>query len=197
MSDERSRISAELRRIRDGVRQRALLEKDGALPPPREAPKPAAIVQEALEEEALGPARPDATQVNDLWTAEPPEAPGGIRGLVSRILGGVHKEKIDAQKAFNARQVQLDNDLLDYIDARFHKTHTHYDRILGQYGRHLTEADERHMILQEELVAHVHDLVKRIDLVLDRSERGRLSLEFALRDVRERLQKLEALLPKE
>ena len=42
------------------------------------------------------------------------------------------------------------------------------------------EIDERHLILQEELVAHVHDLVKRIDLVLAESERGRLGLEFAL-----------------
>ncbi len=39
------------------------------------------------------------------------------------------------------------------------------------------------MILQEELVAHVHDLVKRIDLVLAEAERGRVSAEHALKDV--------------
>ena len=51
--------------------------------------------------------------------------------------------------------------------------------MLGIHGRHMGEIDERHLILQEELVAHVHDLVKRIDLVLAESERGRLGLEFA------------------
>ena len=40
------------------------------------------------------------------------------------------------------------------------------------HGRHMDEIDERHLILQEELVAHVHDLVKRIDLVLAEAERG-------------------------
>ena len=37
------------------------------------------------------------------------------------------------------------------------------------------EIDERHLILQEELVAHVHDLVRRVDLVLSEAERGRLA----------------------
>ena len=46
------------------------------------------------------------------------------------------------------------------------------------------------MILQEELVAHVHDLVKRIDLVLSEGERGRLGLENALKEVRRRLDAL-------
>jgi hypothetical protein len=40
-------------------------------------------------------------------------------------------------------------------------------------------------------VAHVHDLVKRIDLVLSEAERGRLGLEFALAEVRTRLVRLE------
>jgi hypothetical protein len=60
----------------------------------------------------------------------------------------------------------------------------------------MADIDERHLILQEELVAHVHDLVKRIDLVLGESEKGRLSLEFALRDVRHRLAQLEERLPR-
>ena len=47
------------------------------------------------------------------------------------------------------------------------------------------------MILQEELVAHVHDLVKRIDLVLGESERGRVSAAHALLDLRERVKSLE------
>jgi hypothetical protein len=47
------------------------------------------------------------------------------------------------------------------------------------------------MILQEELVAHVHDLVKRIDLVLGEADKGRLGLEHGLRDVKSRLLRLE------
>jgi hypothetical protein len=98
---------------------------------------------------------------------------------------------IDRQEAFNSHQVQFDNALLDYIDDRVQETHRHYDAVLGIHGRHMGEIDERHLIMQEELVAHVHDLVKRIDLVLGESERGRLGLEFALRDVRARLLRLE------
>jgi hypothetical protein len=97
----------------------------------------------------------------------------------------------EAQVAFNSRQVQFDNETLAYLEARLAETHRHYDEVLGLHGRHMAEIDERHLILQEELVAHVHDLVKRIDLVLAEAEKGRLSLEFALRDVRARVAKLE------
>ena len=41
-----------------------------------------------------------------------------------------------------------------------HATHRHYDEVLGLHGRHMGEIDERHLILQEELVTHVHDLVQ-------------------------------------
>ena len=87
--------------------------------------------------------------------------------------------------------MQLDNAILDYVDARLGATHRHYDAVLGGVGRHLGEVDERHMILQEELVAHVHDLVKRVDLVLAESERGRVSAEHALKDLRDLVRRLE------
>jgi hypothetical protein len=199
MTDERTRITAELRRIRDEVRQRALLEPEakGARPSAPEVRAPEGVPREEAEAQGAPPARPDATEVNRLWQGEPEAPRRGPRGLLARLLWSILRERGEAQRAFNARQVQLDNDLLAYIDARFDATHTHYDRVLGQYGRHLGEADERHLILQEELVAHVHDLVKRIDLVLSEAERGRLSLEFALKDIRERLVTLEARLSRE
>jgi len=193
MSDERDRISAELRRIRDGVRQKALLPHE-VLPKPREIPPPTSIPKEELPKEQELPKRPDATAVNALYRAEPEREPSGLRGFLGRLLLRVFRERKEAQRTWNARQVELDNEILAYIDTRFERTHAHYDRILGLYGRHLGEADERHMILQEELVAHVHDLVKRIDLVLSEGERGRLSAEFALRELRERLLALEARL---
>ena len=119
--------------------------------------------------------------------------PGGLKGRLVRLVRRAMAPFVESQVAFNARQVQLDNDLLAYVDARLEATHRHYDAVLGGYGRHLQDVDKRHVILQEELVKHVHDLVRRIDLVLSESERGRLSLEFALRDLRGRL--VESLPP--
>jgi hypothetical protein len=90
--------------------------------------------------------------------------------------------------------VQLDNEVLEYVEKRSAITHQHYDRLLGDLGRRLDEADERHALLERELVGHVQDLVRRIDLVLAEASRGRGGLEFALEEVRERLTRLEEVL---
>jgi hypothetical protein len=130
---------------------------------------------------------PDNKAVNELWAL--PAAQGG--GFFYRLLRRVLAPFADAQVAFNSRQVQLDNQMLEHFEARLAETHRHYDEVLGHYGQRLNDADERHRILERELVAHVHDLVKRIDLVLSEGERNRLSLETTLRDVRARLVRLE------
>jgi hypothetical protein len=195
VNEEEERLAQRLRRVREAVRERALLEREpgSVLPPallprtPEPLPKAPAPVPEAA------PPPPDPAAVNALWRAEPPAPPRGLWGrLVERLL----RPRREAQVAFNARQVQLDNEILAYLDARFAATHRHYDAILGLTGRHLAEIDERHLILQEELVAHVHDLIQRIDLVLAEVERGRVSGESALRDVRARLRLLEERLPR-
>jgi hypothetical protein len=190
--DGRERVAEELRRVREDVRRRALLEHDPAavLPPAMEARTPRAVPSEPALEPIPLPPPPDGSAVNALWRAEPPPR-HGLAGFVARLLERVLAPRQEAQVAWNAKQVQLDNDLLAYVDARFAATHRHYDRVLGQVGRHLGESDERHLILQEELVAHVHDLVKRIDLVLSEGERGRLAHAHALEDVRTRLVRLE------
>jgi hypothetical protein len=132
------------------------------------------------------PPRPDTAPLNALWrTAE--TAAGRAGRLVRRLAGPF----LRSQQQFNSLQVQFDNALLDYLDARLAHTHAHYDGVLGVHGRHMGEIDERHLILQEELVAHVHDLVRRVDLVLEEGERGRVALESALRDLRSRLTRLE------
>ena len=136
-------------------------------------------------------ARPDNAPVNRLWSLPVAQAPGGLSGRLFRFLARVLSPLWDAQRELNSQQVRLDNEILDYIDRRFDRTHRHYDRVLGDHGQHMHDIDARHLILQNELVAHVHDLVKRIDLVLGESERGRVSLEAALRDVRARLHRLE------
>jgi hypothetical protein len=188
----REDVAAELQRIRDSVRQRALVPREGKdlLPIPRPIRPPEQVPSAASPEPDPAPTRPDAAAVNDNWRAE--AAPqSGLKGWLGRALERLLRPRFAAQVEWNARQVRLDNEILDYIDARFAGTHRHYDGVLGHTGRHLGEIDERHMIIQEELVAHVHDLLTRIDLVLAESEKGRVGLEHGLRDLRSRLAALE------
>ena len=188
---DRERIADELRRIRDGVRDRAL---EGGRA--REAPNsPAVRAPEVPRMESPAPPsppppRPDNAGVNTSWRIRSAPA-GGIAGRLARAVRGLLGPTLEAQETFNSRQVQLDNEILAYIDARLEATHRHYDDVLGIHGRHMGEIDERHLILQEELVAHVHDLVRRVDLVLSEAERGRLGLEFALKDLRTRVERVE------
>src|SRR5262245_35725869 len=190
---ERQRVADELRRIRESVREGALLERapGDVLPQPLPLRTPPVTGAEAEPAPLPAPASPDGALVNGLWDVAGAPLGGGLRGLLARGLRFLLGPLVDAQVRFNSRQVQLDNELLAFLDARFAHTHRHYDAVLGIHGRHMQEIDERHLILQEELVAHVHDLVKRIDLVLSETERGRLSLEFALKDLRGRLARLE------
>lgn len=192
MTDERARVADELRRIREVVRERAG-QGSVALPPPMPVRAPEAMSPLAVPDAPAPPVTPDGSAVNALWQAAPARPLSALGRLAQRLL----RPLFDAQVAFNSRQVQLDNETLAYIEARFERTHRHYDDVLGVHGRHMAEIDERHLILQEELVAHVHDLVKRIDLVLAEAEKGRLSLEFALRDLRARLSRLEERLGRE
>jgi hypothetical protein len=194
MSDPnlRARVAEELRRIRDGVRDRARLEPAprSPLPPPTPVRMPERIPP--LPEPAAPPAppRPDNSALNAMWRIL--DAPGrSLRGILGRFRGRGPGPALQRQQDFNARQVQFDNELLAYVEARLDATHRQYDQVLGLHGDHMGEIDERHIILQEELVAHVHDLVKRIDLVLGQAERGRLGLESALKDLRTRVAGLE------
>jgi len=139
------------------------------------------------------PEPPDGAAVNAAWTAEA-AVPEGAAGLLHRLLVRLLSPRFDAQRDFNAKQVQLDNALLLHLEARFAATHAHYDRLLGLLGRRQDEIDERHLRLEEELRGHVSDLVRRVDLVLEESTRGRLAQEFALEDLRARLVRLEEAL---
>jgi hypothetical protein len=139
------------------------------------------------------PAPPDPGPVNASWPAA--GAPGrGMGGLVSRLLARFLGPQLEAQRAFNADQVRLDNALVQHLEERFAATHRHYDRLLGAVGQRLDEIDERHAQLAAELVAHVHDLARRIDLVLAEADRGRPALEFAVQELRERVARLEEAL---
>ncbi len=192
MSDERERVAEELRRVREEVRKRALLvgDTDPELPPHRPLKTTVPAAAATAPDSPAPPLPPDASSVNAAWRAEP--APrGGLPGFFARLVERLLRPRIEAQVAFNSRQVQLDNELLAYLQARLEATHRHYDEVLGGVGRHLGEIDERHLILQEELVAHVQDLVKRIDLVLAEGERSRRALDLALQALKTRVDRLE------
>jgi hypothetical protein len=189
---ERERIADELRRIREAAHDRGLDQpRPPRLPDPLPARTPDAPRMESPAPPSPALPRPDNAGVNASWRIRSTPAAGGLGGRLARAVRSLLGPTLEAQETFNSRQVQLDNDLLAYIDARLQATHRHYDDVLGIHGRHMGEIDERHLILQEELVAHVHDLVRRVDLVLAEGERGRLSLEFALKDLRVRVERIE------
>jgi hypothetical protein len=186
LSDED--VARQLERIRAEARARAEAEgRPAPAPPPPPEPRvvPPAPAPELPAGPAL-PAPPDAAAVNEAWGAEP--ARGGLlRRWVERALRPWH----DAQVAFNARQAQLDNALLEWLLARFAATHEHYDRLHHAATLRMDDIDERHLQLQERLVVHVHELVRRIDFVLEASERSRLSAEAELRRLARRVEELE------
>jgi hypothetical protein len=188
---DRQEVAEELRRVREAVRARALHERPAVLPAARAVAVPGPMPTDRVPTPIDATARPDNAALNAGWRVREALGGGGWRRLLARGLGRVLARVLDAQESFNSRQVQFDNALLDYIDARLTATHRHYDDVLGLHGRHMGEIDERHLIVQEELVTHVHDLVRRIDLVLAEAERGRLGLERDLRELRDRMRRLE------
>jgi hypothetical protein len=137
-------------------------------------------------------AAPDLGPVNASWTKT---ARG--HGVLGRLLAWIQRPQLEAQRAFNADQVRLDNAFLRYVEERLAATHRHYDRILGRTGQRLDEVDARHRLLERELVQHVHDLAQRIDLALLEADRGRPALEQALAELRAKVARIEeALQPK-
>jgi len=133
------------------------------------------------------PPAPDLRPVNESWPAG--EKPAG--GLSALLDGGSREKAREAQVKFNADQVQLDNALVSWTASHFAATHTHYDAVIARMQRRMDDIDTRHRELERELVRHVHDMARRIDVVLGEGEKGRVSHETALRSLRERLRALE------
>ncbi len=193
MSREREPVGETLRHLRDSVRDEVAPVRIAGevLPPLREVAAPTPLNRPAAPAPAPLPAHPDSAPVNAAWDLRAVPLPSGWRGRVARLLRRLLAPLIEHQTQFNSRQVQLDNQLIEYLDARFELTHRHYDSVLGIHGRHMEDIDQRHVELQGELVRHVHDLVRRIDIVLAEGEKNRVALEAALRDVRARLNDIE------
>ena len=183
-------MADELRRLRDEVRsgqtpaQRTPLDALGA---ERETRPPERPPSEPLPSAPAPLAVPDPAPLGQSASLHG-RGPGGLLGwLARRLLAPL----VEAQSDWNARQAEWNSRLLAYVDARSDRTHRHYDEVLGVHSRHMADIDQRHLQLQEDLVGHVHDLVRRIDLVFSEGERGRLSLELELQDLRQRLLDLE------
>lgn len=183
-------MADQLRQLREDVRAQH--------PPAERAP-----------DEALGPARATRLPERPPAAPEPPPPPPLVApdpvplgqaaslhgrwpmGLWGRLARRLLAPLIATQSDWNARQAEWNSRLLAYVDGRADRTHRHYDEVLGIHSRHMADIDQRHLQLQEDLVGHVHDLVQRVDLVFSESERGRLALELALQDLRQRLLELE------
>ena len=90
----------------------------------------------------------------------------------------------------NSAQVKFDNELVEYLDTRLDRISQHYDHVIGLHGKRMAEIDERHLILQQELVRHVHDLIQRIEFVFETAEQNHLYLEANLRETRDELASL-------
>lgn len=144
---------------------------------------------------------PDRSALNATWdiSASLEAAPLGrlgrwlspLRGPLQRLIRFALGTFVERQTEWNASQVKFDNDITAYIDHRMDRIVAHYDEVLGAHGKRMEEIDERHLILQQELIQHVHDLIKRIDFVFETAEQNHLYLEGSLREVREELQSLE------
>jgi hypothetical protein len=182
----------------DARRERAESEN---LPPyttsgPNAGPLPSLLVRE----EPAPPSSPARDELNRLWdlSAALSEAPAGrlgtwlrpLRSPLRRLLRFVLGPVLERQVSMNSAQVRFDNELVRYLDERLDRMSRHYDEVLGIHGRRMGEIDERHLILQQELIRHVHDLVARIEFVFEAAEQNHLYLEALLRENREELRRL-------
>jgi hypothetical protein len=142
----------------------------------------------------LAPTSPAREALNRLWNVSPEAPPGVLARAIRRLVGFALGPLAERQTEMNSAQVRFDNEIVSYVDSRLDRMSRHYDRVLGLHGRRMEEIDERHLILQQELVRHVHDLVARIELTFEAAEQNHLYLEGMLRETREELSKIAARL---
>lgn len=133
---------------------------------------------------------PDRAALNELWDLARAQPTSPFRRFLARIARFALGPVVDRQTRMNSAQVQFDNALVAYVDARIDGVSRHYDGLLGLHGKRMEEIDERHLILQQELVRHVHDLVQRIEFVFETAETNHLYVDGLARETREELKRL-------
>ena len=113
------------------------------------------------------------------------EADTAIKGVIEVVEPESDEAELAAARA--AVTAAFERALQGLIDMRRREGVT-----LGQIlSQRMDDIDARHRELERELVRHVHEMARRIDVVLGEGEKGRVSHEAALRSVRERLRALE------
>ncbi len=192
-------VAGALRDVRERVRS-----EDNPSPKPSPYPKPSephaplGSVQPVEPPSTEVPTSPSTERLNESWDIST-AFETALSGRIARIFSPLRRPLqrlvrfalgpiVERQVELNSAQVQFGNELVQYIDARLDRISAHYDRMLGLYGKRMEEIDERHLILQQELVRHVHELVKRIDFVFETAEQNHLYLEGMLKESREELQ---------
>ncbi|HXV64888.1 MAG TPA: hypothetical protein VEK15_29590, partial [Vicinamibacteria bacterium] len=195
----RDRIIEEIQDLREEARRKA--DRGPELPPYDTNSVPRRALPPLESHEVLtSPHSPDREELNEIWDvsralAEPPVGLWArlffpFRGAMHRLARLALGPLIERQVRMNSLQVRFDNELVSYVDERIDRISRHYDRILGLHGKRMEEIDERHLILQQELIRHVHDLVERIEFVFESAEQNHLYLEGMLRETKEELKKL-------
>ena len=201
----RAKVASEVRALRDEARK-VSAERPELPAQTADTPAPAPLEPLRNRPVAAAPSSPDREILNRVWNVtEAPRRREGLllrtfraplRRLVQFAMGGV----VDRQIEMNSAQVKFDNELVEYLDARLDRISQHYDHVIGLHGKRMAEIDERHLILQQELVRHVHDLIQRIEFVFETAEQNHLYLEASLRETRDELasllKRLEAMAPR-
>lgn len=192
--DEQQReLINSLRSVRDEARDAR--ETRPSLPEQVDATKTTAALSKIAvadtSENVSSPARDD---LNSLWNVAGAKPQGFLGKLVSLFRRRLQRfalgPVVERQVQMNSAQVRFDNEVIEYVDARVDRMARHYDHVLGLHGKRMEEIDERHLILQQELIRHVHDLVERIEFVFETAETNHLQIDAALRETREELKDL-------
>ena len=204
-SKDKNALVSGIRAVREAARSKEPERPE--LPPPPEAPAPnPALPPLRAEDASEAPASPERDALNSGWDVlAGTDAPEGalarllspLRGPLRRVIRFALGPALERQVSLNSAQVRFDNEIVAYLDARIDRLSAHYDPIMGQHGRRMEEIDERHLVLQQELIRHVHDLVSRIEFVFESAETNHLYIDGLVRESREALgeldRKLEAL----
>jgi hypothetical protein len=184
---ERRESAAALRRVVEGAGGPEVARSPEQVLGPAEPVRETAATAPSEPVAWNPPPPPDLRAVNASWTA----GASPSKGALSSFLDGSREKDREAQVKFNSDQVQLDNALVSWTAAHFVATHSHYDAVIAAMQKRMDEIDARHRELEHELIRHVHEMARRIDVVLGEGEKGRVSHEAALRSLRERLRALE------
>ena len=192
-AEQQRELVNSLRSVRDEARDAR--ETRPSLPEQVDATKTtAALPKFAVEDTSENVSSPARDDLNSLWNVSGAKPQGFLGKLVSLFRRHLQRfalgPVVERQVQMNSAQVRFDNEVIEYVDARLDRMARHYDHVLGLHGKRMEEIDERHLILQQELIRHVHDLVERIEFVFETAETNHLQIDGALRETREELKDL-------